>query len=207
MIEYKWSIGNCLALLLSLIILVSCSNNESKKFQDLKNHRFSDLTFNLPGVFVETSIDELIESWSNTDSPQEVVNSKIEYYEFLRPREQWISLYVDSTNLNSTVMVFVGPYIKINKWTSQQMFQMLEKRLRSEADELGVEFKPIENNFYPLNNGNDLLKIKFEWNSTTEQTFGTQYLLNTNESTYGFIVMNDYDDFEAIIRSGRQIQN
>jgi hypothetical protein len=121
----------------------------------------------------------------------------------LRPREGTFAVYVDTTEISNTVFIFTGPYIKISKWTSEQLFKMLDKTLRKEANDIGMDFKPVENSYYTLKNGNDILKVKFEGSNESMKKLVTQYLLNIRGSTFGIIVTDDEDDFEAIVRKAK----
>jgi hypothetical protein len=189
----------------TLLLLVSCGGSVKTEYDDLHRVKFADLSFSLPGHFVETQLDTLINSWSKVNAPAEMIEMKIKQLEALRSRALSFAIFADTTDINNTVLVFNGPYLKISQWTSERLFLTLEERFRSEAKVLGVEFRPVENTYYQLSNGNDFLKVKFEWSSLYGKGYGTQYLVNINGFSYGFVVSNiEEEDFEYLIRSTKK---
>jgi hypothetical protein len=184
-------------------LLAGCTKELKIDYKDLRNAEFTGLTFQLPGIFVETDLDGLAEAWSLSKASKNVIDKQLQRIESLRPREGTFAVYVDTTEISNTVFIFTGPYIKISKWTSEQLFKMLDKTLRKEANDIGMDFKPVENSYYTLKNGNDILKVKFEGSNESMKKLVTQYLLNIRGSTFGIIVTDDEDDFEAIVRKAK----
>jgi len=179
---------------------VCCKKKLKTDFKDLRNREFAGMVIPLPGIYVESDIDQLIESWQDAEGPEAAVEARIKKLESLRSREGQFVIFADTTDISNTVLIFTGPYIKIGKWTSEQLFKALEKRLRTEAMDLGVEFRAIDNTYYSLQNGNDVLKIKFEWNNNSVKTYGTEYIITMKGLTFGIEVSNNVDDFESLVR-------
>lgn len=187
-------------LLFSLAVLtLACKKEPNKVYTKLNRAEFSGLSFPIPANFVETSLDELADAWRSSSNVNDIKEGQLQRIDRLRPMEGNFSIYADTTDVSNTVMVFTGPYVKIGKYTSKQLFLMLEKQLRSEAKELGIDFKPIENTHLTLKN-TDILKIKFEWHNKNYTKIGAQYLVTAHGFTFGIVVTNDEDDFESLVR-------
>jgi hypothetical protein len=179
---------------------LGCKKEPKTDFKDLRDFQFLGISMSLPGVYMEMSLDDLIDSWYNSDLPESFVEKKIRQLESMRSREGSFIIFVDTTNLSNTILIFRGPTIQISKFTSKELFLMLDKRFREEAKELEIEFKPLENSYYTLNNRNEILKIKFEWNDGEIQSYGTQYLINIKGPTIGVVIHDDSDDYEGLVR-------
>jgi hypothetical protein len=186
-----------------VVSLSACKKELKEDYANLKNFEFSGLVIPLPGSFVQTHIDSLIERWQQLDARADVIVMNVKYFESLRSRGDSFAIFADTTDINNTVLIFTGPYIKMSKWASEELYLILDKRLRAEAKALDVGFTPIENSYYSLNNGNDILKIKFEWNNNSITSYGTQYILNTRGSTFGIVVKNYDYDFENLVRRAK----
>jgi hypothetical protein len=188
------------------ILIIACGQNP-KTIQKDPNSRqvaidFADLSVSLPKVFKKFSHDELIYAIKNLDPvdfPEDDRLERIERVEEMRSTDVPHYIYVDTTDINNSIIFQDGEYLKLDKEVRQYILSNADRTLKPKLAKKGVDIKRIENQFF-TGKKIEILKLKYELNGTAVDSFTTIYLVTTRSNTLTiFVTRPDSEDFEERI--------
>lgn len=182
-------------------LIVSCGRNS--KITD-KNSRqveidFADISISLPKVFHRFSPDELIYSIEDLDSAEMSETEKlarIDQIETVKSTNLKFYIYVDTTNINNTIIFLAEDYLKLDNEVRQYILSNADKSLKPKIAEQGVQIKRVDNQFFKGRRV-EILKLKYEVMRQELSSYWTTYMVTTVSNSFQiFVTRIDIEDYE-----------
>lgn len=200
--------------------LISCSSKPSTHYKQLKSVPLTSvgLVMQFPASFREFSLDEEIGYWAASGLPNDEVDKKIAYLETLKLSPNATQYLADSMNITNDVRIIQSPVaIKVGKYTSKESFLALNEMIQEQSQLLDIRYEALENNYFSLANGNDVMKIRYKATETRVKNAGlapldfdedalvyyTTFYVVTAKKTVIIVVNHESEDFEYFIRTIR----
>ena len=184
-------------------LIISCGPNP-KTIQKDPNSRqveidFADISVSLPKVFQRFSPEELIYELESLDSVEISENdrlTRIDRIEAMRSTNMKFYIYVDTTDINNTIIFLAEKYLKLDKEVRQYILSNADKTLKPKADDMGVEIKRVDSKFL-TGKRTDVLKLKYEMKGTDLIAYWTTYMVTTASNSFQiFVTRTDTVDYE-----------
>lgn len=194
---------NEFSLLIIGIFVIGCGQNPKTIKKDPNSRQveidFADISISLPKVFKRFSPDELIYSIENLDST-EISESdksyKIERFETMKATKMKFYIYVDTTNINNTIIFLSEKYLKLDNEVRQYILSNADRTLKSTAVELGMEVNRVDTQFFKGRKV-ETLKLKYEIKGPESSGYWTTYMVTTVSNSFQiFVTRNDIEDYE-----------
>lgn len=208
------------SLLIVALALSACPSKPKTFYKDPKVVSLNsvDIVMQLPSSFQEYSLTEEIDYWTTSGLPDDVVDKKIAYLESLMLSSDASQFLADSMNLINNLRIMELPVpIKVGKYTSSKGFLILDEMIQAQAAALGIKYEALENDYFSLANGNDVMKIRYKATESRINTaslapfsfdegtivYYTTFYLVTGKKTLSIAVNHEFEDFEYFIRTIR----
>lgn len=194
---------NEFSLLIIGIFVIGCGQNPKTIKKDPNSRQveidFADISISLPKVFKRVSPDELIYSIENLDST-EISESdksyKIERFETIKATKMKFYIYVDTTNINNTIIFLSEKYLKLDNEVRQYILSNADRTLKSTAVEQGIEVNRVDTQFFKGRKV-ETLKLKYEIKGPESSGYWTTYMVTTVSNSFQiFVTRNDNEDYE-----------
>lgn len=202
-------------ILLVALIAVSCSSTPTTRYQHLRKVTLDSIgaTMALPALYQEYSLDDELEYWDNSNLPDELKEKKINYLLSLGTEDVASHFLADSLDWTNNIRITENRFpVKIGKYEQQHGFLIMDSFVQQEADLLGVKMTALENTYFSLANGNDVMKVRYKVVSQNINTasfigspeeyvyFVTFYMVNGKRNVI-VVATNQTEDFEYFVRT------
>lgn len=202
--------------LLGIVLLCSCKSKPKTGYHDLKTVNVDALhvTLALPANFREYSIEDEMEELENSDYPDEIKEMRRNYLENLLLNEHPNRLFADSIYKENNIRISESAfYFKVGKYMSREAFLRMDKQMQQMGDLLSVKYEALENTYFTLANGNDIMKIRYRAKQVKvnragflpvdegEVSYSTFYVITGGNRTLFAVVNHESEDFEYFIRT------
>lgn len=193
-------------IVILLIIAFSCRQDTERLKPDPNSRQveidFADVSLSLPKVFQRFSADELIYAIESADS-SEISESdrlmRIERLEIMKSTNMQFYIYVDTTNINNTIIFLAEKYLKLDKEVRQYILSNADKTIRPNMMERGVEINRIDSKYFKGKKV-EILKLKYELMAPELVGYWSVYMVTTVSNSFQvFITMSDAEDYESKI--------
>lgn len=105
-------------------------------------------------------------------------------------------IYVDTTDINNTVIFLAENYLKLDKEVRQYILSNADKALKSHEIEQGIETNRIDNQFFSGKKV-QILKLKYELRGPEVISYWTTYMVTTVSNSFQvFVARSDFEDYE-----------
>ncbi|HOX81395.1 MAG TPA: hypothetical protein PLJ60_03470 [Chryseolinea sp.] len=191
-------------IIITLVLLtIGCDQKPKKNIIDVNSRQveidFAHISISLPKHFYRSSTEELTYAIENADSSEISESDRLErldQIETFRLNSLGVKyyLYLDTTDINNTIIFRKGKYLKLDKAAQQYILSDTERSLKSREDD--INFKRLDTQFFT---GEELqiLKQKFEVNRPEWISYTTLYIVTTRSNTFQIIVeRTDEEDYE-----------
>lgn len=216
-----------LVTLSTVVVFLSCSGpNTSYKNLNLYTLDKLGISLKLPASFQEMTLDDEVIAREQSDDPEELIVQKLKFLDWLRDNEENgfpTQYFVDSLSLINDIRFMAVPgRLKIGQYMSRELFLYLDGKMQEQGKALSMYFQPLENVYFHLENGVDVMKIRYRAYplhinqasivSTTgsenpESRFATFYLVQTTARSFTIMVNHMSEDFEYFIRTISPIES
>jgi hypothetical protein len=203
--------------LLGLVVFVSaCKSKPNTRYHDLKAVKLAALKVNLtlPSNFREYSIEDEMEELENSDYTDEIKEMRREYLEGLSVSKRPTRFLTDSIYKENNIRITESSlYFKVGKYMSREAFLHLDKQMQQMGDLLSVKYEALENTYFTLANGNDIMKMRYRAKQVRinragflpvddeEISYSTFYVITGGGRTLFAVVNHESEDFEYFIRT------
>jgi hypothetical protein len=188
-----------------VVLTVGCNQKPKRRTIDVNSRQveidFAHISVSLPKYFQKRSPDDLIYTIENAD-PTEISETerqeKIRQYETLKTNLIGVVyyIYVDTTDINNTIVFQKGKYLKLDKEVRQFILSNSEKMLNPGLTADSLTFKRVDSQFF-TGEKIQILKQKFEPKRPERTYYTTFYVVTTKSNTFQIIVGGfDSEDFE-----------
>jgi hypothetical protein len=213
--------ASALRFLLYAGMLISCSDIPTTLHTDVRSITLDDvgLAINMPGSFKGYTAIEEIFLWENSSEPKEVVERRIAYLKMLVAESGHSRYFVDTTNNLNDIRIREVPFMKIGKFLSREGFLVVDAKLQEQGVALGIKYEVLENTYFTLANGNDVMQIRYKATQKythnagfvdvfgeNERSFFTTFYVVTGPRTAMISVNHESEDFEYFVRSIRFLE-
>lgn len=160
---------------------------------------FADISVSLPKVYQRFSPDELIYAIESLDS-LEISESerldRIDRIETMKSINMKFYIYVDTTDINNTIIFLDEKYLKLDKEVRQYILANADRTLKPKAADQGIEINRVDNQFF-TGKGIEILKLKYEMKGPESLAYWTTYMVTTPSNSFQiFVTKSDIGDYE-----------
>lgn len=213
-------------LISTLLVLTTCTNTPSTRYTELVAREVPDLgiSITLPASFIERSIEEEYIQLESSNEPEERIVARLKYLDRILANEEagFPSRYfLDSLQEQNDLRISLSRvHFSINKYMSSELFLYIDQLLQEQAKELNMKFEPIENTFFTLANGSQVMKVRYRSSSLSINSasivstssspptrYTTSYFLNTDLGSFFILCNHESEDFEYFVRTIRDIKH
>jgi hypothetical protein len=176
------------------------------------------LAMNLPTSYKELSIEEEIAYWQDSGVDEEIVDAKIDYLESLAGLPFQSQYFIDTANLANDIRITRSALIKVGKYFSKEGFLVVNEAVQKQGQFLGITYDVLDNTYFSLENGNDVIQIRYRATQRYTRTAGffqssdetnvfyTTFYVVSGKRTVMMAVNHESEDFEYFIRSVRFLE-
>lgn len=168
---------------------------------------------NLPMSFRELSNEEEMEAWLNSSAPDEEIDARVQYLQNLASMPFVYHYLEDTVTGFNNIRILEAGYIKVGKYTSQKGFLIVNEMIQEDGKLLGITYEVLDNTYFTLENGNDVMQIRYKATRKFVRTAGffqgfddvqtyysTLYVVSHGRSVM-ILVNHETEDFEYFVRS------